>query len=96
MVKSSTVPLPLLKFAKLPKQPGERIHYLHDSIRTAKAYVYWVRATIGFDNFRHPTPLSPARSRTEIVVCFREIVRMAPMWWEPTYKSHSHVIVIAC
>jgi Phage integrase, N-terminal SAM-like domain len=39
---------------KVLDQLRERIRYLHYSIRTEDAYVYWVRAFIRFHSLRHP------------------------------------------
>jgi len=59
-VKSSTEPLPPLKSAKVLDQLRERIRYLHYSIRTEEAYVYWVRTFIRFHGLRHPATLGGA------------------------------------
>jgi integron integrase len=56
-VKSSTELLPPLKSAKVLDQLRERIRYLHYSIRTEEAYVYWVRTFIRFHGLRHPATL---------------------------------------
>ena len=49
-MKSSTAPLPPLQSVKVLDQLRERIRYLHYSIRTEDAYVYWVRRQPGADN----------------------------------------------
>ena len=59
-MKSSTEPLPPLKSAKVLDQLRERIRYLHYSIRTEEAYVYWVRTFIRFHGLRHPATLGGA------------------------------------
>ena len=46
-------PLPPLKSAKVLDQLRERIRYLHCSVRTEEAYVYWTRAFIRFHVLRH-------------------------------------------
>jgi len=56
-MKSSIQPLPPLKSAKVLDQLRERIRYLHYSIRTEEAYVYWVRTFIRFHGLRHPATL---------------------------------------
>jgi integron integrase len=56
-VKSSTAPLPALQSVKVLDQLRERIRYLHYSIRTEDAYVYWVRAFIRFHGLRHPATM---------------------------------------
>ena len=59
-VKSSTPPLPPLLSVKVLDQLRERIRYLHYSIRTEEAYVYWVRAFIRFHGLRHPNTMGGA------------------------------------
>jgi len=56
-VKSSTAPLPPLKSVKVLDQLRERIRYLHYSIRTEEAYVYWVRTLIRFHGLHHPATM---------------------------------------
>lgn len=41
-------------------QLRERLGYLHYSIRTEEAYVYWVRAFIRFHGIRHPASMGGA------------------------------------
>ena len=53
-MKSSTPLLPPLAATKVLDQLRERIRYLHYSLRTEDAYVYWVRAFIRFHGRRHP------------------------------------------
>ena len=47
-------PGPALKSVRLLDQVRERIRYLHYSIRTADAYVHWIKAFIRFHDRRHP------------------------------------------
>lgn len=56
-MKSSTAPLPPLKSVKVLDQLRERIRYLHYSIRTEEAYVYWVRTFIRFHGLHHPATM---------------------------------------
>lgn len=56
-MKSSTAPLPPLKSVKVLDQLRERIRYLHYSIRTEEAYVYWVRTFIRFHGLQHPATM---------------------------------------
>jgi site-specific recombinase XerD len=42
---------------KVLDQLRERIRYVHYSIRTEAAYVYWVRAFIRFHGVRHPATM---------------------------------------
>lgn len=59
-MKSSTAPLPPLQSVKVLDQLRERIRYLHYSIRTEDAYVYWVRAFIRFHRLQHPATMGGA------------------------------------
>lgn len=56
-MKSGNLSFPPLKSVKVLDQLRERIRYLHYSIRTEDAYVYWVRAFIRFHGRRHPATL---------------------------------------
>jgi integrase len=56
-VKSSSAPFPPLQAVKVLDQLRERIRYVHYSIRTEAAYVYWVRAFIRFHGVRHPATM---------------------------------------
>ena len=56
-MKHSRHSLPPLQSPRLIDQLRERIHYLHYSIRTEQAYLYWVRAFIRFHDMRHPAEL---------------------------------------
>jgi integron integrase len=49
--------LPALQAPKLIDQVRERSRYLHYSIRTEEAYVYWTRAFVRFHNLKHPRDL---------------------------------------
>ena len=46
--------MPPLQSDRFLGQLRERIRYLHYSLRTAEAYVYWARAFIRFHGLRHP------------------------------------------
>lgn len=59
-MKSSTALLPPLQSVKVLDQLRERIRYLHYSIRTEDAYVYWVRAFIRFHGLQHPAAMGGA------------------------------------
>lgn len=59
-MKTGTAPLPVLRSVKVLDQLRERIRYLHYSIRTEEAYVYWVRAFIRFHGLRHPRAMGGA------------------------------------
>lgn len=56
-MKTSTKPLPPLRTIKILDQVRERIRYLHYSLRTEEAYVYWVRGYIRFHLIRHPAEM---------------------------------------
>ncbi|TAK97608.1 MAG: integron integrase [Aquabacterium sp.] len=49
--------LPPLQANRLLDQVKERIRYLHFSLRTEEAYLYWVRAFVLFHGKRHPRDL---------------------------------------
>lgn len=53
-------PHPPLRATRLLDQVRERIRYLHYSLRTEEAYVYWVRAYVRWSGLRHPRELGPA------------------------------------
>ena len=67
-MKSVTAPLPPLRSVKVLDQLRERIRYLHYSLRTEQAYVYWVRAFIRFHGVRHP--LTMGSSEVEAFLCW--------------------------
>ena len=46
--------MPPLQSVRILDQLRERIRYLHCSLRTEEAYVYWARAFIRFHGLRHP------------------------------------------
>jgi len=50
----STNPLPALQSKKVLDQVRERIRYLHFSLRTEDAYLYWIRFYIRWSGIRHP------------------------------------------
>ena len=52
--KSSTL---VFHSTRLLDQLSEQIRYLHYSIRTEEAYVYWVKNFIRFHNLEHPREL---------------------------------------
>lgn len=51
------LPLPPLSASRLLDQIRERVRYMHYSIRTEEAYVYWARQFIRFHDMRHPKTL---------------------------------------
>ena len=57
MLPSSSPPL---QSKRLLDQVRERARYLHYSLRTEKAYVYWVRWFVRFHNLRHPRDMAAA------------------------------------
>jgi len=56
-MKNLTSPLPPLRSGRLLDQLRERIRYLHDSLRTEKVYVYWIRLFIRFHRLNHPAEM---------------------------------------
>ena len=52
--------MPPLQSARILDQLRERIRYLHYSLRTEEAYVYWAKAFIRFHDLRHPAELGKA------------------------------------
>ena len=46
--------MPVFKSTRLLDQSREQIRYLHYSLRTEEAYVYWVKKFIRFHQMRHP------------------------------------------
>jgi integrase len=55
--KTST---PVLKSTRLLDQLREQIRYLHYSLRTEEAYVFWVRKFVYFHGVRHPREMGQA------------------------------------
>lgn len=56
----AAVALPPLQSVRLLDRLRERIRYLHYSLRTEEAYVYWARAFIRFHRLRHPAEMGKA------------------------------------
>jgi len=46
--------MPVFKSTRLLDQLREQIRYLHYSLRTGEAYVYWFKKFIRFHQLRHP------------------------------------------
>lgn len=61
-----------------PGSPGllaclrERIRYLHHSLRTEQACVYWARAFVRYHGMRHPRDLGPVEVERFLVRPARE------------------------
>ena len=53
--------LPPLQSTRLLDQVRERVRYLHYSLRTEKAYLYWVRFFIRWHGMRHPRDMGVAQ-----------------------------------
>ncbi|HEY8356966.1 MAG TPA: integron integrase [Ramlibacter sp.] len=53
-------PRPPLQATRLLEQVRERVRYLHYSLRTEEAYVYWVRFFVRFHGMRHPREMGQA------------------------------------
>ncbi len=56
--KTST---PVFKSTRLLDQLREQIRYLHYSLRTEEAYVYWVKKFIYFHQKQHPRDMGQAQ-----------------------------------
>ncbi|MCA3024593.1 MAG: integron integrase [Rhodocyclaceae bacterium] len=56
----SNAALPSLQSKKILDQVRERIRYLHFSIRTEQAYLYWIRFFIRWSGTRHPRDMGAA------------------------------------
>lgn len=65
-------PLPALQAPKLLDQVRERARYLHYSIRTEEAYVYWVRAFVRHGEMRHPRELGSVEVEAFLMHLARE------------------------
>ncbi len=52
--------MPPLQSSRIVDQLRERIRYLHYSLRTEEAYVYWVKGFIRFHQLRHPAEMGKA------------------------------------
>ena len=52
--KSRKTSMPVFKSTRLLDQLREQIRYLHYSLRTEEAYVYWVKNFIRFPGLKHP------------------------------------------
>lgn len=52
--------LPALQSTRLLDQVRERIRYLHYSLRTEEAYVYWVRFFVRWHGMKHPRDMGAA------------------------------------
>lgn len=62
-MKTDTSALPLLKAVKVLDRLRERVRYLRYSLRTERAYVYWVRHYVPFHGLRHPADMGVRRWR---------------------------------
>jgi len=52
--------VPAFKSTRLLDQLREQIRYLHYSLRTEEAYVYWVKNFIRFHGLKHPRDMGQA------------------------------------
>ena len=57
--------MPPLQSVRILDWLRERIRYLHYSLRTDEAYVYWTRASIRFRDLRHPCDMGIAEIATK-------------------------------
>ncbi len=61
--KTST---PVFKSTRLLDQLREQIRYLHYSLQTEDAYVYWVKKFIYFHEKQHPRDIGQARGQAQV------------------------------
>ena len=61
--RQSTGVLPPLQSTRILEQVRERIRYLHYSIRTETAYLYWIRNFIRWSDMRHPREMGAEEVR---------------------------------
>ena len=79
MLRSTASPsLPLLQSVRLLDQMSERVRYLHYTLRTGQAYVYWVRAFGRHLGMRHPRDVGLAE-----VGSFLTWLRLIESWRWP-------------
>ena len=57
--------MPPLQSPRIVDQLRERIRYLHYSLRTEEAYVYWVKGYIRFHQLRHPADMGKAKNKSK-------------------------------
>ena len=50
----------------------ERLRYMHYSLRTEEAYVYWVRGFVRWSGLRHPRELGVAEVQAYLVMLANE------------------------
>ena len=60
MARIADPPLRPLKSIRLLDQVRERIRYLHYSLSTERAYVYWIRTHVRHHGLRHPRHMGEA------------------------------------
>jgi hypothetical protein len=52
--------MPVFKSTRLLDQLREQIRYLHYSLRTEEAYLYWIKNYIRFHGLKHPRDMGQA------------------------------------
>ena len=52
--------MPVFKSTRLLDQLRDQICYLHYSLRTEEAYLYWVKKFIRFHSLKHPRAMGQA------------------------------------
>ena len=65
--KSAKKHMPPLQAPRIVDQLRERIRYLHYSLRTEEAYVYWVKGYIRFHQLRHPADMGKAEIEAYLI-----------------------------
>jgi len=63
---------PPLQSARLLEQVRERARYLHYSLSTEKAYVYWVRWFVRYHQLRHPRDMGAAEAKAFLTMLASE------------------------
>jgi integron integrase len=63
---------PPLQSTRLLEQVRERVRYLHYSLSTAKAYIYWVRWFVRFHHLRHPRDMGAAEAKAFLTMLATE------------------------
>jgi integron integrase len=63
---------PPLQSTRLLEQVRERVRYLHYSLSTEKAYIYWVRWFVRFHHLRHPRDMGAAEAKAFLTMLATE------------------------
>ncbi|MFM2347526.1 MAG: hypothetical protein RL654_2279 [Pseudomonadota bacterium] len=80
--RSTSADRPPLQSKRLLDQLRERIRYLHYSLKTEEAYLFWSRAYIRFHGVRHPKDMSAVGTAGGLSLNHRP----TPSSASPTYR----------